>query len=951
MRHDVERIDAVRRLGEWLCVAVAGSLLAACYSPPDAGHRIYGYVDAQGHEVVAPAFLDALPFHEGLAAVKVGSGWGYIDSLGHWAIQPVYLAAGSFADDRAPVRDVSGLWGYVDRSGRMVIAPKYRSAGSFFNGRAVAVLAKDRTQLIDRDGRVLAETAVSESLLTDAVEDHGPESYIEFSERQSTADTLDAARAGSLPSTTPRSAEFRIALQTEDTPDIESAIGKVDAFVDGLARAESDGKIGFIDRRGQVVVPLQYSEALRRFSRDRTVVVHDGHAWLIDPTGRDIADLGVWPWPGLAEEEGFDDLDGYVGDADFFADGLMPWRQGDLWGYVGLDGRWLITPQYQWAQPFHAGRAGVQADGRGLLIDVKGRVLARAPRGWWIAPASGELLRAGTETAWGFVGVDGTLPKALPYATVRIIFAGRSSVDARPLRYSEGLAAVTRTAPHRWQVVDADGRVRAGGRYDWVEDAGAGLYAVAIDQRWALASSALQVLSGARFDAAPDFAPGSDAQAAAWRDRRLGCMDRRGQWRALPAGLDDADCRRPLTIARTSGDSTNLWGVLDAGGRWVLPPVYEEIDALDHPGRSCFMLMAVTESESAVGRVACIANGRVRYSEARQLLCASDRLCFLHQRSGWRQLDLDSLQDVGPDYDNVVPARGDRATVRQGSRWGLLDSEGRSVLPVEYDSITLANPDFATPPADVIASRGGLWGVAPLVGLREVAVRYDAIQPLGGDFYAARAGAQWGVVRSGGGEVIAPRFESILALRGELLLVSSGGRLDLVTLDGRSVLQPSPPWLQRIHQLADFSPEFWAVFTVESERYFIHKATHAVHRLDPPAGYAWVFRGSQQQASGAVAGFYDAGFDGAMDLQPIGLPTDLEDPPEYAVLVAANGQRLPQVFDRIQRADDLPQTRYFVYLRGKCGVVDEHGRFTVPVTHDHCEETVSGLILLGDEDR
>ena len=195
MRHDLERIDAVRRLGGWVCVAVVGSLLAACYSPPDLGHRIYGYVDTEGRDVVAPAFLDALPFREGLAAAKVGSGWGYIDTRGHWAIQPVYLSAGSFADGRAPVRDVSGLWGYVDRSGRMVIAPKYRSAGSFFNGRAVAVLAKDRTQLIDRDGRVLAETAVSESLLTAAVTDSGPESYIEFGERLSTADTLDAARA------------------------------------------------------------------------------------------------------------------------------------------------------------------------------------------------------------------------------------------------------------------------------------------------------------------------------------------------------------------------------------------------------------------------------------------------------------------------------------------------------------------------------------------------------------------------------------------------------------------------------------------------------------------------------------------------------------------------------------------------------------------------------------
>ena len=64
------------------------ALLTGCYSPGDAGHRIYGYVDSHGKVAIAPAFLDARAFSDGLAAVQVAGGWGYIDRDGRWVIPP-----------------------------------------------------------------------------------------------------------------------------------------------------------------------------------------------------------------------------------------------------------------------------------------------------------------------------------------------------------------------------------------------------------------------------------------------------------------------------------------------------------------------------------------------------------------------------------------------------------------------------------------------------------------------------------------------------------------------------------------------------------------------------------------------------------------------------------------------------------------------------------------------
>ena len=161
-----------------LLVTLAGALvLAACDSPEDAGHRVFGYVDADGREVIAPQYLVALPFHEGLAAVMVAAGWGYIDTTGRWVVRPQYQAAASFSNGRAAVRDAGGAWGYIDRSGRMVIAARYRHAGAFIDGRAFVGLDDGGLQVIDRDGLVAGATTATDPVPSDAYEDEPPQSF------------------------------------------------------------------------------------------------------------------------------------------------------------------------------------------------------------------------------------------------------------------------------------------------------------------------------------------------------------------------------------------------------------------------------------------------------------------------------------------------------------------------------------------------------------------------------------------------------------------------------------------------------------------------------------------------------------------------------------------------------------------------------------------------------
>jgi hypothetical protein len=103
----------------------------------------------------AGAWNEALPFSEGLAAVKGDSGWAYIDDAGQIAIKGPYLQASSFSQGLAAVR-IGDRWGYIDQSGRLALQALYLQAHPFApEGFAQVKLASGAWTWVDTDGNLL----------------------------------------------------------------------------------------------------------------------------------------------------------------------------------------------------------------------------------------------------------------------------------------------------------------------------------------------------------------------------------------------------------------------------------------------------------------------------------------------------------------------------------------------------------------------------------------------------------------------------------------------------------------------------------------------------------------------------------------------------------------------------------------------------------------------------
>lgn len=124
-----------------------GAIIASCmyssiahcegnmYLVQDHESGLYGYMDKEGRRVVGFIYEEALPFSEGLAAVRTEEGWGFIDETGETVIpfgfdrvKQVKAAASGLDSDRgvfcSGIAAVSKgrFWAIIDSTGDILLA-------------------------------------------------------------------------------------------------------------------------------------------------------------------------------------------------------------------------------------------------------------------------------------------------------------------------------------------------------------------------------------------------------------------------------------------------------------------------------------------------------------------------------------------------------------------------------------------------------------------------------------------------------------------------------------------------------------------------------------------------------------------------------------------------------------------------------------------------------------
>jgi len=293
----------------------------------------FGFIDQTGKMVIEPQFSSAMPFSEGLAAVRICRKWGYIDDAGSVVIKPRFDSADSFSEGLAAV--IIGDWAtgereYIDQTGEVVIKHQFSIGFPFSEGLAKVRIGDDVTGMwgfIDKTGEVV----------------------------------------------------------------IEPQFNWAESFSEGLALVKigdpQTGKWGFIDKKGKVAIDPQYDRAYSFSDGLALVCINNMQTGKVEGAGA-IRRIVLDKW-GFIDTTGKMVIEQQFYYASPFSEGLSAVKVGDWatgkYGYINKAGEVVIEPQFADAAPFSEGLAmvmpniDVNPERRVCYIDTAGKTVIELP--------------------------------------------------------------------------------------------------------------------------------------------------------------------------------------------------------------------------------------------------------------------------------------------------------------------------------------------------------------------------------------------------------------------------------------------------------------------------------------------------------------------------------------------------------------------------------------------
>jgi hypothetical protein len=215
--------------------------------------------------------------------------------------------------------------GYLDETGKVVIEPRFDEARDFSEGLAY-VTSKEFRGFIDRDGKAVIKI------------DGEAKDFHEGLAAVKASGTSQWGGWGYID----RSGKWVIKPQYE----------LADDFSEGLAQVMVDRKLGFINKKGEMIIPPRFGA--------RPV----NYVWL-----RQF-------------------------DTSRFSEGLAAVMLGDLYGYINKKGNFVIPPQFSHAQEFSEGLAWVVTGDETTYAEKKAGWIDKTGR-WVVTSVNGRPFSSG----------------------------------------------------------------------------------------------------------------------------------------------------------------------------------------------------------------------------------------------------------------------------------------------------------------------------------------------------------------------------------------------------------------------------------------------------------------------------------------------------------------------------------------------------------------------------
>ena len=192
----------------------------------------WGFINRNGKEVTPFEFEGISYFNEGPAAVKKDGKWGFIGKNCELITAIEYDSICTVWSEGLLSVKKNGRWGFINEAGAVVIPFDYDEPGSFNEGFAI-IIKDGETGFINEKGKFIASLGKYQAMGTIYEMFYGGRAFVEKNGKWGFSDT-----GGNVV--------------------VPTVYDEASLFYYGFAAVKQNGKWGFVDENGVVAVPIKY---------------------------------------------------------------------------------------------------------------------------------------------------------------------------------------------------------------------------------------------------------------------------------------------------------------------------------------------------------------------------------------------------------------------------------------------------------------------------------------------------------------------------------------------------------------------------------------------------------------------------------------------------------------------------------------------------------------------
>ena len=249
--------------------------------------------------------------------------------------------------------------------------------------------------------------------------------------------------------------------------------------------------------------------------------------------------------------------------------------------------------------------------------------------------------------------------------------------------------------------------------------------------------------------------------------------------------------------------ANNKWGIVGTNGDTVIEPMYQEMPIVINKTRDIFLIVydVNDKTEEYKTKVVNKDNKEIftEYSkvEALENYDSSNNVWYEEdilrvQKDGkYGVIDLDGKEIIPAEYNSIETLKGTQNSlvVQKNGKYGLINKSGTTVIKTDCNSIENIDNDYKH--GYIVTTSDNKKGIVGYTGTQVLEAKYDKIvKSYNEKYFAVEEKGKKELVDSDGKEVLSSGYDEIIQVNSDGIVFLKGKKYGFMGIDGKEKIKP-----------------------------------------------------------------------------------------------------------------------------------------------------------------